>query len=162
MEVEDSGEPDIRLLEVHVEEDARGLELEAARVVMGLGMGIGCPENLPAIYELAGAIGARIAATRNVADAGWLPRQVQVGLTGRAIAPDLYMAVGIRGDFNHMVGIQKAGTILAINNNPNPRRAPILQGADFSIVGDWQTYLPPLVEALKPLLEEYAKPPFIK
>lgn len=162
LEVEDSGEPDIRLLEVHVEEDARGLELEAARVVMGLGMGIGCPENLPAIYELAGAIGARIAATRNVADAGWLPRQVQVGLTGRAIAPDLYMAVGIRGDFNHMVGIQKAGTILAINNNPNPRRAPILQGADFSIVGDWQTYLPPLVEALKPLLEEYAKPPFIK
>ena len=159
LDVEDSGGPDIRLLEVHVEEDARGLELEAAPIVMGLGMGIGGPENLPAIYKLAGAIGATIAASRNVTDAGWLPKQVQVGLTGRAIAPDLYISVGIRGDFNHMVGIQKAGTILAINNNPNPRRAPILQGADFSIVGDWETYLPPLVEALKPVLQNIVKQP---
>ena len=150
----DTGEPDIKLLEVHSQEDARGLELEAARIVMGLGMGIGGPENLPSIYKLARSIGATIAASRNVTDAGWLPKQIQVGLTGRAIAPELYIAVGIRGDFNHMVGIQKAGTILAINNNPNPRRTPILQGADFSIVGDWQTYLAPLVNALKPLLEK--------
>ena len=150
----DTGEPDIKLLEVHSQEDARGLELEAARIVMGLGMGIGGPENLPSIYKLARSIGATIAASRNVTDAGWLPKQIQVGLTGRAIAPELYIAVGIRGDFNHMVGIQKAGTILAINNNPNPRRTPILQGADFSIVGNWQTYLAPLVNALKPLLEK--------
>ncbi|MCH7707061.1 MAG: hypothetical protein IH884_01140, partial [Myxococcales bacterium] len=74
--------------------------------------------------------------TRDVADAGWLPRQVQVGLTGRAIAPELYIAVGVRGDFNHMVGIQKAGTIIAINTNNNPRRAPILNGADYTIIPD--------------------------
>ena len=154
LEAPDTGSPDIKLLEVHAQEDARGLELESARIVMGLGMGIGGPENLPAIYKLASSIGATIAASRNVTDAGWLPKQVQVGLTGRAIAPELYIAVGIRGDFNHMVGIQKAGTILAINNNPNPRRTPILQSADFSIVGDWRTYLAPLVNALKPLLEK--------
>ena len=147
--------PDLEVLETHVEEDARGAELESARVVMGVGMGVGGPENLPTIYRLAEAIGATVAATRDVADAGWLPRQIQVGLTGRAIAPDLYIAVGVRGAFNHMVGVQKAGTILAINNNPNPRRAPIREGADFTIVGDWQVYLPPLIEALKPVLGQF-------
>ena len=150
-----SCEPDVRVLAVHLQEDARGLELEAARVVMGVGMGIGGPENLPTIYRLARSIGATVAASRNVTDAGWLPKQMQVGLTGRAIAPDLYIAVGIRGDFNHMVGLQKAGTILAVNSNPNPRRAPILQAADFSIVGDWETHLPPLVDALIPLLGKH-------
>ena len=128
--------------------------MEAARVVMAVGMGIGGPENLPIIYRLAESIGATVAATRNVTDAGWLPRQIQVGLTGRAIAPNLYIAVGIRGDFNHTVGIQKAGIILAVNNNPNPRRSPMLQAADFSIIGDWKTYLPPMIEALKPWLEK--------
>ncbi len=144
--------PDFEVLEVHHEDDAQGLELVKAQVVMGVGMGIGGPENLPVIHDLAQSLGAVVAATRNVTDAGWLPRQVQVGLTGRAIAPRLYIAVGIRGDFNHMVGLQKAGTIIAINDNPNPRRSPILAGADFSIIGDWQKYLPPLVEALKPVV----------
>jgi electron transfer flavoprotein alpha subunit len=148
-----AGGPDIEMLDVYVQEDAGGLALEAARTVMAVGMGIGGPENLPTVYRLAESIGATVAATRNVTDAGWLPRQIQVGLTGRAIAPKLYIAVGIRGDFNHTVGIQKAGTILAINNNPNPRRSPILQAADFSIIGDWETYLPPMIEALKPWLE---------
>ena len=151
--IPDANGPDFEVLEVFAQDDAVGLELEAAKIVMAVGMGVGGPENLPTIYSLAQSIGATVAATRNVTDAGWLPKQVQVGLTGRAIAPDLYIAVGIRGDFNHMVGIQKAGTILAINNNPNPRRSPILQGADFSIVGDWQTYLPALVEALRPVTD---------
>ena len=145
-------EPDVELLEFHHQEDARALELESARVVLGVGKGVGGPENLPAIEGLARSIGATVVATRDVTDAGWLPKQVQVGLTGRAIAPDFYLAVGIRGDFNHMVGVQKAGTIVAVNNNPNPRRAPILQSADISIVGDWETYLPPLVEALRSFL----------
>lgn len=148
------GVPDIEVLEVVPQEDARGLELEAARVVIGVGMGVGGPENLPVIYDLARSIGATVGATRNVTDAAWLPKQVQVGLTGRAIAPDVYIAVGIRGDFNHMVGIQKAGTILAISINPDPRRSPILKAADVSIIGDWRTYLPPLVDALRPLLEK--------
>ena len=153
IEVIESSKPDIKVLETHAQGDSRGLELEVARVVMAVGMGVGGPENLPTIHKLAESIGATVAATRNVTDAGWLPKQLQVGLTGRAIAPDLYIAVGVRGGFNHMVGVQKAGIIVAINNNPNPRRSPILQAADFSIVGDWQTYLAPLVEALKPLVE---------
>ena len=80
-----------------------------------------------------------------------------MGLTGRAIAPDLYIAVGVRGDFNHTVGIQRAGTILAINNNPNPRRTPMFNAADYSIVGDWEETLPALIEAIKPVLGDFLK-----
>ena len=147
---------DFSVLETHAQDDVGGLELEAARTVLAVGMGIGGPENLPAIFELARSIGATVAASRNVTDAGWLPKQVQVGLTGKSISPDLYIAVGIRGDFNHMMGVQRAGVIIGINSNPNPRRAPIHQNADFSIVGDWQVYLPRLVEALKPLVTQRA------
>ena len=154
MDASGTGGPDIEVLEVRRQEDATGLELEAATTVIGVGMGIGGPENLPAIQDMAASIGASVAATRNVTDAGWMPKQVQVGLTGRAIAPRLYIAVGVRGDFNHMVGVQKAGTIVAVNNNLNPRRSPILQAADFTVIGDWQTYLPPLVEALRPILAQ--------
>jgi electron transfer flavoprotein alpha subunit len=74
-----------------------------------------------------------------------------VGISGRAIAPKVYLAVGIRGAFNHTVGIQKAEVIIAVNRN---RRAPIFRGADYGIVGDWAEYLPPLVEALRPVLSE--------
>jgi electron transfer flavoprotein alpha subunit len=140
---------DITLLEEHLEEDPGGVALAQAPVVMGVGMGIGGPENLPEVYGLAQSIGATIATTRNAVHAGWLPHQVQVGISGRTIAPKVYLAVGIRGAFNHTVGIQKAGVILAINRN---RRAAIFRAADYGIVGDWQEYLPPLVEALKPVL----------
>jgi electron transfer flavoprotein alpha subunit len=89
-----------------------------------------------------------------VVHSGWLPHQVQVGISGRTIAPKVYLAVGIRGAFNHTVGIQKAGVILAINQN---RRAAIFQAADFGIIGDWKEYLPPLVEAIRPVLQEHVK-----
>ena len=142
----DVGGPDqLRLLESRVEEDAGGLELERADIVIGVGMGIGGPESLPGIRQAAEKLGASIAATRSVTDMGWLPKQLQVGLTGRAIAPRLYIAVGIRGDFNHVVGIQKAGTVVGINTT---RRHPIFQAADYCILGSWQEYLTPLVEAL--------------
>ena len=149
--------PDITLLHDHVEEDAQGLELESARIVLGVGMGVGDAGNVPTVRALAESIGASLAATRSVADEGWLPRQLQVGLTGRAIAPDLYIAVGVRGDFNHTVGIQRAGTILAINTNPNPRRTPMFNAADYSIVGDWEEALPALIEAIKPFLGDFLK-----
>ncbi len=144
--------PDVQLVERHFNEDVQGVELESARIVVGVGKGVGGPENLPAVTELAESIGASVVCTRDVADVGWMPRQTQVGLTGKAIAPDLYIAVGIRGDFNHMVGVQKAGTIIAINTNNNARRTPILNSADYTIIGDWQEYLEPLVEALRPHL----------
>jgi electron transfer flavoprotein alpha subunit len=142
---------DMRILEVHRQEALGATELERAQVVLGVGMGIGGPENLPQVQALARSIGATLAATRDVVHAGWLPAQIQVGISGRTIAPRVYLAVGIRGAFNHTVGIQKVGVIIAINQN---RRAPIFRAADYGIVGDWKAYLPPLAKALGPILLE--------
>lgn len=142
---------DIKVLEEHHEEDLGAIELTQAQIVMGVGMGIGGPENLPEVQALAQSIGATLATTRNVVHSGWLPHQIQVGISGRTIAPRVYLAVGIRGMFNHLVGIQKAGVIIAINQN---QRANIFKAADYGIVGDWKTYLPPLAEALKPILKK--------
>ncbi len=143
---------DIAVVETHFEEDPGGIALAQAEVVIGAGMGIGGPENLPQVQALAGEIGATVATTRNVVHAGWLPHQVQVGISGRTIAPQVYLAVGIRGVFDHTVGIQKAGVIIALNSN---RRHPIFKAADVGIVGDWQEYLPALVKAIKPVIVEY-------
>lgn len=140
---------DIKLLEEHLQEDLGAVALAQSQVVLAVGMGIGGPESLPLARELARTMGATIATTRNVVHSGWLPHQIQVGISGRAIAPKVYLAVGIRGAFNHTVGIQKAGVIIALNQN---RRAAIFKAADFGIVGDWRVYLPPLAEALKPIL----------
>jgi len=143
-----SAETDVTVREVHHAEDVDAIALTQAHIVMGVGVGIGGPEHLPAVQALAYSLGATLAATRNVVHAGWLPHHIQVGISGRAIAPRVYLAVGIRGAFNHTVGIQKAGVIIALNQNP---RAAIFKAADYGIVGDWQTYLPPLVAALKPV-----------
>ena len=140
---------DITLRETHNQEDTGGIALAQAQIVLSVGMGIGGPENLPEIQSLAGAIGAKLATTRSVVHAGWLPHQIQVGISGRAVAPRVYLAVGIRGVFDHTVGIQKAGVIIAVNSN---RRHPIFKAADYGIVGDWKENLPPLIEALKPVL----------
>ena len=144
-------EADMSVLETHYEDDPGGIALAQAEIVLGAGMGIGGPENLPQVQSLASQIGATVATTRNVVHAGWLPHQVQVGISGRTIAPRVYLAVGIRGVFDHTVGIQKAGVIVALNSN---RRHPIFKAADFGVVGDWQEYLPALVEAIRPILEE--------
>ena len=86
-----------------------------------------------------------LAATRRVTDEGWLPRQTQVGLTGRVIKPRLYIGVGVRGAPNHIVGIRHAGTIVALNRDP---KSPIFEHADIGLVGDWRELLPALAEAL--------------
>ena len=140
---------DVTLLEEHQQEQADGVGLTQAQVVVGVGMGIGGAENLAQIQALVQSVGASLATTRNVVHSGWLPHQIQVGISGRTIAPLVYLAVGIRGAFNHTVGIQKAGVILAINRN---HRAPIFTAADYGIVGGWEEYLPPLIEALRPVL----------
>ena len=139
------------LLEERIREDMGSLELSHAQVVIGVGMGAGGPEGVEEIRALARSIDAPLATTRDVVHAGWLPHQVQVGISGRAIGPKVYLAVGIRGAFNHTVGIQKAGIIVAVNQT---RRHTIFRSADFGIVGDWRTFLPPLLEALKPALAE--------
>jgi electron transfer flavoprotein alpha subunit len=109
-------------------------------------MGIGGREALPEIDGYAHRLGAAVGASRDVADAGWLPKNRQIGLTGRAVAPRLYLAVGVRGAFEHLVGSVKAGVIVALNKN---ERAPIFEAADVGVVGDWRETLPPLVGALE-------------
>jgi electron transfer flavoprotein alpha subunit len=121
--------------------------LDSAEIAIGVGKGIGGPANLPVIEQLAAVLGgAPLAATRDIADLGWLPRQHQVGLTGRAIAPKLYFAIGIRGAFEHTVGLRRAGIVVAINKNA---KAPIFQNADVGIVGDYAEVVPLLIKALE-------------
>ncbi len=108
-------------------------------------MGLKGPENLPLIEPLASILGAAIGGTRRVVDNGWLPRQQQIGITGRAIAPHLYIGVGVRGAFNHTIGIQRSGTIVAINTD---READIFQSADYGIVADFVEIVPAMIVAL--------------
>jgi electron transfer flavoprotein alpha subunit len=134
----------VRLLEHHP--DAEGAAgLEEARVVVGVGMGIGGREQLPRIEALAAVLGGAVCGTRDVSDAGWLPKQYQVGITGRAIAPELYIAVALRGAFEHTVGVRRSGIIVAINRSP---KAPIFKSCDYGIVGDWAEIIPELTRQL--------------
>ena len=142
---------DVTLVSEHFSEEHGALELTSAEVVVGVGMGVG-EDGVATAQQLASSIGASICTTRNVVHSGWLPHHIQVGISGRTIAPQVYLAVGIRGAFNHTVGIQKAGVILAINRN---HRAAIFRAADFGIVGDWSEYLPAVAEAIKPVLAEF-------
>lgn len=123
-----------------------GAALDSAEVVVGVGAGIGGPENLPPFRELARELDAALCTTRDVADRGWLPRQLQVGLTGRAIAPKLYLAFGVRGAFEHTVGVRRAGVVVAVNKNA---KAPIFKSADYGIVAEWQVVLPLLMQRLR-------------
>lgn len=136
----------IRVLRSVSDESAEGAELEHASRVVSVGMGIGGPENLGPIRELASALGASIGTTRDVCDLGWLPRQYQIGLSGKAVAPELYVAVALRGPFNHTVGIQRSGTIVAINNSA---RSQIFRASDFGILGDWNEIVPELTRAVR-------------
>ena len=118
--------------------------LQAARAVLGVGRGVRRDE-LAALEPLRVALGAEFGATRKITDEGWLPHARQIGLTGHAIAPDLYVLVGASGKFNHMVGVRGARTIVAINNDPS---APVFAHCDVGIVGDWHEVVPLLAEAL--------------
>lgn len=120
-------------------------QLESADIVLGVGMGLGEPTNYAPMHQLAQLLHAAIGTTRNVADQGWLPKQLQIGLTGRAISPRLYLALGIRGASEHIAGIRKAGYVVAINKN---KRAAIFRHADVGVVGDVHVLLPLLIEQL--------------
>ncbi len=140
------GEARVETVRRVVDESAEGAELDSADTIVGVGKGIGGPENLPLLRELADALGAPLGATRDVTELGWLPRQYQIGLSGKSVSPNLYFAVALSGVFNHTVGIGKAGTVVAINSSA---RAPIFQSADFGIVGDYAEVVPELIRALE-------------
>jgi electron transfer flavoprotein alpha subunit len=118
--------------------------LDGAEVVVGIGMGVGGPEGVERAKELAHAVDAAMCATRRVTDKGWVPRQLQVGLTGKTIEPRLYFSLGIRGVPNHTVGIKRAETVVAINADPD---APIFERANLGLVGDFAPLTRALAEA---------------
>jgi electron transfer flavoprotein alpha subunit len=133
---------------VHVLSERRDDDVETlarAAVVIGVGTGV-TPEEYEALSPLAATLGAELAATRKVTDRGWAPRARQVGITGRSIAPRLYVAVGLSGKFNHMVGVRAAGTIVAVNED---RAAPVFEHCDIGIVGDWHEIVPLLRAAVR-------------
>jgi electron transfer flavoprotein alpha subunit len=127
-------------------ESERTVDLSSAPVIVGVGRGIQEQGNLAVVEALAEALGAELAASRPVCDNGWLPLERQVGSSGQTIAPRLYVAAGISGAIQHLVGIKESKTIVAINKDEN---APIFEVADYGIAGDLFEVVPALVEAIR-------------
>jgi electron transfer flavoprotein alpha subunit len=126
-------------------ESAQTVDLSAAPLIVSVGRGIKEEENIAIVQELADALGAELAASRPICDNGWLPMERQVGSSGQTVAPKLYLAVGISGAIQHLVGMKGAKTIIAINKDEN---APIFEIADYGVVGDLFEVVPALTKAI--------------
>ena len=127
-------------------ESQRAVDLGAAELIVSVGRGIKEAVNIPLIEKLAQALGAELAASRPICDAGWLPMERQVGSSGQTVAPKMYMAIGISGAIQHLVGMKGARTVVAINKDAG---APIFEIADYGIVGDLFQVVPALIDALR-------------
>ena len=128
------------------EQRGADVNIEDADILVGGGRGLGKAENFDLAEQLANSMGGAVAATRAVVDAGWYPYAAQIGQTGKTVAPNLYLALGISGAIQHKVGMQNSENILAINKDQN---APIFEFADLGVVGDLHKIVPKLTEAIK-------------
>jgi electron transfer flavoprotein alpha subunit len=127
-------------------EAKQAVDLTQAERIVSVGRGIKGPEHLELARQLADALQAELAASRPICDAGWLPMERQVGSSGQTVAPKLYLALGISGAIQHVVGMKGARTIVAINKDPE---APIFELADYGVTGDLFEVVPAMIEALK-------------
>jgi electron transfer flavoprotein alpha subunit len=132
--------------EAPFQEAKQAVDLSQAERIVSVGRGIKEQSNIPLAQQLAAALGAELAASRPICDAGWLPMERQVGSSGQTVAPKLYLALGISGAIQHLVGMKGASTIVAINKDPD---APIFEVADYGIVGDLFEIVPAMINALK-------------
>jgi electron transfer flavoprotein alpha subunit len=128
------------------EQRGADVDIEGADILVGGGRGLGKKENFELAEQLAESMGGAVAATRAVVDAGWYPYAAQIGQTGKTVAPNLYLALGISGAIQHKVGMQNSDNILAINKDQN---APIFEFSDLGVVGDLHKIVPKLTEAIK-------------
>jgi electron transfer flavoprotein alpha subunit len=131
-----------------VRQESAGVKLEDATIVVAGGRGLGGPEPFRELQELTGMLGAAMGASRAAVDAGWVPGNWQVGLTGKTITPDLYITVGISGASQHMAGYSGAKVIVAINKDAE---ANIFREARYGVVGDWHVVVPAFMAAVRSL-----------
>jgi electron transfer flavoprotein alpha subunit len=127
-------------------ESQRAVDLTAAEIIVSVGRGIKEADNIPIVQKLADVLGGELAASRPICDNGWLPMERQVGSSGQTVSPKLYVAVGISGAIQHLVGMKGSKTIVAINKDAE---APIFEVADYGIVGDLFQVVPALVEEIE-------------
>ena len=137
---------DVTLVEHVPAGDSAAIPIEEARIVVGGGRGVGGPDGFRMLGELAEALGGAVGATRAAVDAGWIGYDQQIGQTGKTVRPELYLACGISGAIQHKVGVQTAGTIIAIDRDPD---APIRDFADMFVVGDVFHVVPALIAELR-------------
>ena len=134
-------------------EVSKAADIQDAKILVSGGRGVGSKENFKILEDLADALHGTVACSRAAVDAGWMPKELQVGQTGKTVRPNVYFAIGISGAIQHVAGMEESGLIIAINNDPN---APIFDTADYGIVGDLNQVVPLLTKKIKAALAEKA------